>query len=117
MLDRGPVPNSTKHHNESNVRGGGEDAETPVTLEDHPMSYAFRPNAMYRMPTHFGPSLGPRQGVDGRRFACRKNPKTTTVSVSFLTGREQLDRLLPDGFRVGEEPVVTVAASYMTEIE
>ena len=81
------------------------------------MSYVFRQDAMYRMPTHFGPSLGPRQGVDGRRFACKENPKTTTVSVSFLTDREQLDRLLPDGFRVGEEPVITVAASYMKEIE
>ena len=81
------------------------------------MSYTFQPGAMYRMPTHFGPSLGPRQGVDGRRFPCKENPKTTTVSVSFLSNREQLERLLPDGFRVGDEPVVTVAASYMKEIE
>jgi len=69
------------------------------------------------MPTHFGPSLGPRQGENGRRYACKDNPKTTTVSASFLTNRGQLDALLPEGFAVGDEPVVTVAVSYMKEIE
>ena len=29
------------------------------------MSYTFKPDCYYRMPTHFGPSLGPRQGIDG----------------------------------------------------
>ena len=81
------------------------------------MSYKFQPYMMYRMPTHFGPSLGPRQGEEGRKFACKDTPKTTTLSVSFLTNREQLEDLLPEGFEVGEEPVVTVKASYMKEIE
>lgn len=81
------------------------------------MSYKLHPAMMYRMPTHFGPSLGPRQGEDGRKFACKDTPKQTTVSVRFLTNRAQLDDLLPEGFAVGEEPVVTVSASYMTEIE
>jgi len=69
------------------------------------------------MPTHFGPSLGPRQGKDGEKFACKGNPKVTARSVSFLTNREQLEELLPEGFAVGAEPVVTVAATYITEIE
>ena len=81
------------------------------------MSYTLQPHVMYRMPTHFGPSLGPRQGENGRRFACKDTPKATTISVSFLTNREQLEDLLPERFTVGEEPVVTVRASYMTEIE
>ncbi len=81
------------------------------------MPYRFHNGKMYRMPTHFGPSLGPRQGRDGQRFACKDTPKTTTLSVSFLTNREQLEELLPEGFTLGGEPIVTVAASYMTEIE
>jgi len=81
------------------------------------MPYKFHPGKMYRMPTHFGPSLGPRQGEDGQKFACQDKPKTTSISVSFLTNREQLEELLPDGLVVGAEPIVTVAASYMTEIE
>jgi len=68
------------------------------------------------MPTHFGPSPGPRQGEDGHKFDNRDSPKTTTVSVSFLTNRQQLDGLLPEQFEVGVEPVVTVAVSYMSEI-
>ena len=81
------------------------------------MPYQFQPGRMYRMPTHFGPSFGPRQGEDGRRFANTDSPRTTARSVSFLTNRAQLDALLPEGFTVGAEPVVTVTASYITEIE
>jgi len=81
------------------------------------MPYTFHPGKMYRMPTHFGPTLGPRQGKDGRKFACRDTPKSTTRSVRFLTNREQLEDLLPEGFTVGEEPLVTVSFTTMTEIE
>jgi len=81
------------------------------------MSYKFQPGRMYRMPTHFGPSLGPRQGEGSRKFANLDSPKVTALSVSFLTNREQLEDLLPEGFEVGAEPVVTVQVSYMTEIE
>ena len=81
------------------------------------MPYKFQPGMMYRMPTHFGPSLGPRQGPDGRKFECRDNPKTTSLAVNFLTNREQLEELIPEVFQLEGEPVVTVEASYMTEIE
>lgn len=72
---------------------------------------------MYRMPTVFGPATGPRQGPDGRRFECIDNPKSTTISVSFSTSRNQLASLLPERFEVGEQPIVTVSATYMTDIE
>lgn len=81
------------------------------------MPYKFRPGMFYRMPTHFGPSLGPRQGADGRKFANIDSPRITSLSVSFLTNREQLEALLPEGFSVGAEPVVTIQSSYMKEIE
>ncbi len=81
------------------------------------MPYKFQPGKMYRMPTHFGPSLGPRQSEGGRKFANLDSPKVISRSVSFLTNREQLEELLPEGFEVGAEPVVTVSVSYMTEIE
>lgn len=81
------------------------------------MPYEFDPEAMYRMPTHFGPRTGPRRGPDGRKFECRDNPYTTNFSLSFLSRAEQLERFLPPGFALEGEPVVTVSASYMTEIE
>lgn len=81
------------------------------------MPYEFQSNRIYRMPTHFGPSLGPRQGEDGRRFQNINSPKFTTWSVSFLTNREQLEALLPPGFSLGAEAIVTVGVTYITEIE
>ena len=81
------------------------------------MGYKFDPTAMYRMPTHFGPRTGPRYGPDGRKFECKDNPKSTSVSVSFLTNSEQLEAFLPPGFSLNGEPVVSVSGGYMKEIE
>lgn len=69
------------------------------------------------MPASFGPSSGPRQGPGGRKFACIDAPKATTIAVSFLSDAEQLSALLPAGFSLAGEPVVSVSASYTTEIE
>ena len=81
------------------------------------MPYKLHPARMYMMPTHFGPAPGPRQGPDGRGFDCRDTPRATSYSVSFLTRAEQLDTLLPAGFRLAGEPVVTITVSCLTEIE
>lgn len=81
------------------------------------MGYTFDPKAMYRMPTHFGPRTGPRYGPDGRKFECKDNPKSTSVTVSFLTNSEQLEAFLPPGFSLNGEPVVSVSGGYMKEIE
>ncbi len=81
------------------------------------MPYRFKADRMYRMPTHFGPRTGPRQGPDGRTFACKDNPKSTGIAVTFLTNAEQLEALLPERFELAGEPLITVAVTYMTEIE
>tara|TARA_B100001029_G_C15061339_1_gene458763 strand:- start:3749 stop:4597 length:849 start_codon:yes stop_codon:yes gene_type:complete len=81
------------------------------------MSYKFEKEKIYRMPTHFGPSLGPRQGPDGRKFECKDNPKVKSVSVSFLTNPDQLQSFLPSNFTLYNDPIVTVTASYIKEIE
>ena len=81
------------------------------------MPYQLDPDKMYRMPTHFGPRTGPRRGPDGQRFENRDTPRSTAFSVSFLSNPAQLEALLPPGFTLDGEPVVTVSASYMTEIE
>ena len=81
------------------------------------MPYQLDPDEMYRMPTHFGPRAGPRRGPDGRRFECRDNPYSTNYSLSFLSSSTQLERFLPPCFALDGEPVVTVSATYMTEIE
>lgn len=80
------------------------------------MSYQFEQGKQYRMPTHFGPALGPRQGPDGRTFDCVNNPKSTSISVSFDSDPDQLSALLPPGFTLAE-PFVTVTLTHMKEIE
>ena len=81
------------------------------------MTYQLNRRNMYRMPTHFGPRMGPRQGPDGRKFECRDNPRATSIAVSFLTQAAQLHAFLPPGFALDGQPAVTVNATYMTEIE
>ena len=81
------------------------------------MPYSFQNGRMYRMPTHFGPRTGPRQGPDGQRFECIDSPRSTALSVSFLSSPAQLAALLPSGFSLAGEPIVTVTATYITEIE
>ena len=81
------------------------------------MPYELEKGRIYRMPIHFGPGLGPRQGPDGRTFECKDAPKSTSVSVSFLSDPDQLEALLPENFALAGEPVVTVSATYMKEIE
>jgi hypothetical protein len=68
------------------------------------------------MPVSFGPAYGPRSGIGGRTY---KNAarKTTTYSVSFLTDREQLEAIVPPGFEVGAEPILTVTVVLLTELE
>ncbi len=62
---------------------------------------------LHRMPYGFGPTCGPRQGPDGRPFDWSGSGRFT-VSTSFLTDAAALKPLLPPGFSLAGEPVVTV---------
>ena len=62
---------------------------------------------LHRMPYGFGPTCGPRQGPDGLPFDWRGSGRLT-VGCSFLTDAAALQALLPPGFTLAGEPVVTV---------
>ena len=81
------------------------------------MSYEFQPNQYYRMPTHFGPSLGPRQGLDGRRFANIETSNDLTVTATFNADPAQLEKLLPPGFSLRKPHVVMLTFCYGTDVE
>ena len=81
------------------------------------MPYPLTPGIMYMMPTHFGPYTGPRRGPDGRGYTCADNPKKMVYAVSFLTKADQLMPLLPPGFSLQREPVITVFNEQLKEIE
>ena len=80
------------------------------------MPFEFQPGRIYRMPTVFGPAYGPRSGVGGRTYE-NSAVKNTSHSVSFLTDRGSLEAILPPGFQVRGEPVVTVAHVMLREVE
>lgn len=72
---------------------------------------------MHRMPYGFGPAAGPRQGPDGQPFDWSTTPRRRAVAVDFLTDAGHLTRLLPPGFTLHDEPVVTVEVQYFTELQ
>lgn len=80
------------------------------------MSYAFVPGARYRMPTHFGPSLGPRQGLGDRRYQCLDTPGQTIIRAGFRAEAEQLERFLPPRFSL-LRPEIHFTFCYMTDVE
>lgn len=75
------------------------------------------PPRMYRMPYGFGPTAGPRQRPDGGRFASAGTPHKLTVATSFLTDPQCLRPLLPPGFELAGEPVVSVEFHVLSELE
>ena len=81
------------------------------------MSYRFEAGRIYRMPTHFGPAPGPRQVPDDVVVDPRRSPRRLSVAASFLTDPVALERHLPEGFSLAGEPVVTVEAHHMTDID
>ena len=81
------------------------------------MSYTFRPDRFYRMPTHFGPSLGPRQGIDGRRYACLESSRDLSIQATFAAETSQLEKLMPPGFCLRKPNIVCLSFIYSTEVE
>ena len=81
------------------------------------MSYRFRPDRFYRMPTHFGPSLGPRQGLDGRRYANVETSRDVIVHATFNAEKAQLEKLLAPGFSLREPYVINFSFFYIKDVE
>jgi len=69
---------------------------------------AVKTRKIHRMPYGFGPTPGPRQGPNGDAVDGAHTAQKFTVATGFLTKAEHLARLLPPGFVLAGEPVVTV---------
>ncbi len=81
------------------------------------MSYSFLGDQIYRMPTHFGGSLGPRQGVGGRKFDCLTSPKQTIIRAAFKANTAHLAQHLPSGFIPDGSGIIYYSFVCITEIE
>ncbi len=80
------------------------------------MSYRFDGVSGYRRPTHFGPSLGPRQGPAGRTHDPDEGQRATLIWVSHAVRREQVAAILPEGFDPAETPDLTVEVKNIRNI-
>lgn len=81
------------------------------------MPFEFKNGFLHRMPAHFGPTAGPRQGPNGEKFDWTHSPKKTAVSLSFLSDAKALDAILPAPLELAGDPVVAIEIAYMTELE
>lgn len=81
------------------------------------MSYIFEPNKRYRMPTHFGPCLGPRQGPNGRLFPCKHSPFGTLIQATFLADAKQFEKHVPPRFTVQKPCSVNISFLYRNGME
>jgi hypothetical protein len=82
------------------------------------MTVEFKTGVRYRMPVVFGPAPGPRQKADGIPW---KSEETGTMhcqwmTVSYLTRRTQLENLLPPGFALRGDPIVSVSLSFFDRL-
>lgn len=75
----------------------------------------FEQNRRYRMPVFFGPSTGPRHDSAGNPYDWSTAPRDV-ASVSFLTEAAALEALLPPGFSLDGEPVVTFEHFALREV-
>jgi hypothetical protein len=80
------------------------------------MAMHFEPGKHYRMPVGFGPSVSPRAVPEGKTRDMG-SARITVAGARFLTDISRLDALLPPGFAVEGEPVVTVEFHYLTRLE
>lgn len=80
------------------------------------MSYGFVPGKRYRMPTHFGPTPGPRQSYGGRVLDYVNTPRQTILSARFEADAGALETLLPPGFSL-RRPELAIDFAYMTDID
>jgi hypothetical protein len=72
------------------------------------MSYTFRADAIYRMPTHFGPAPGPRQPPVGIEYDNDTAPRTLVAWMRWPVASDLVERLLPPGFAPVSSGSVTV---------
>lgn len=79
--------------------------------------FKFQPGRHYLMPVHFGPQPGFREPVEGLVPDHKTYPKRRTAFIHYLTRAEQLAEIIPPGFELWGEPVVSFEISHHTEVQ
>jgi len=82
------------------------------------MTFLPNPASRYRMPIMFGPAPGPRQHPDGRMWTVEEAGRMNAhwLKVGYRTDPAKLERLLPPGFTLRGEPIVSVSCAWFTNL-
>lgn len=80
------------------------------------MPFQPKPGEFHRMPVFFGPMHGPRFWPADVTINPLTTSRRTSLGVNLLTDQAALDAVLPDGFEVWGDPVVTVETTWITDI-
>lgn len=82
------------------------------------MPFQTNPGSRYRMPVMFGPAPGPRQHPDGRMWTPEEAGRMHArwMKVSYRTDAAKLEKLLPPGFNLRGEPIVSVSCAWFKNI-
>ena len=72
----------------------------------------------YRMPTVFGPAIGPRQHPDGRMWTPEETGTMNAdwMRVAYRTDPAKLAKLLPPGFELRGEPILSVSCAWFRNL-
>lgn len=76
------------------------------------------PPSRYRMPTIFGPAPGPRQHPEGRMWTREESGtmQSDWMRVAYRTDADKLARLLPPGFELRGDPVLSVSCAWFNNL-
>jgi len=82
------------------------------------MSFMPNPGSRYRMPIMFGPAPGPRQHPDGRMWTAEEAGRMNAqwLNVGYRTDPAKLEKLLPPGFSLRGEPIVSVSCAWFKNL-
>jgi acetoacetate decarboxylase len=82
------------------------------------MPFSTNPQSRYRMPIVFGPAVGPRQHPEGRMWLPEETGimNSDWMRVAYRTDAAKLERLLPPGFELRGEPILSVSCAWFRNL-
>jgi len=82
------------------------------------MTSSLNPGSRYRMPVVFGSAVGPRQHPDGRMWTREETGtmRSDWMRVACRTSAAKLERLLPPGFELRGEPILSVSCAWFRDL-
>ena len=82
------------------------------------MTFVPNPGSRYRMPVMFGPAPGPRQHPGGRMWTAEEAGRMNAqwLNVGYRTDPAKLEKLLPPGFSLRGEPIVSVSCAWFKNL-